>query len=43
MDELDDATQPRCPECGTVLHDMTGALVCRSCNLVFLPHLASPK
>ncbi|ALJ22021.1 hypothetical protein AOA12_19855 [Microbacterium sp. No. 7] len=35
-DGLDDAQQPRCPECGTVLVEFQRALQCRWCELIFV-------
>lgn len=39
QDDIDAAAVPRCPECGTVLVDVTGGYECRSCQLTFLPGL----
>lgn len=40
-DPLDDAQQPRCPECRTVLVDAGAGFACRSCGLVFLESMPS--
>jgi tRNA(Ile2) C34 agmatinyltransferase TiaS len=37
MDDLfDDAAQPKCPECGTVLSDVDGGYECKTCGLLYL-------
>lgn len=36
MDEIDALTQPRCPECGTVLRDSPPGFVCVSDGLLFI-------
>jgi len=33
LDVLDDAAQPRCPQCGTVMHSANGGFLCRGCPL----------
>lgn len=43
MDELEETRQPSCPECGTVLRDVAGGYVCRSCNMAYLPQVDSPR
>lgn len=35
-DELDGLAQPHCPECGTVLRDVTAGFHCPSCDLLYL-------
>lgn len=32
MDPFDDAQQPRCPECGTVMRDVPGGWKCGGCG-----------
>jgi hypothetical protein len=34
IDALDDAQQPRCPHCGTVLRDDRGGYWCAGCDIV---------
>ncbi len=43
MDPLDDARQPTCPNCGTVLHESGHGYWCRGCRLVYLPTVDPPK
>lgn len=40
VDPFDDAQQPRCPECGTVLETARRGYVCRACNLAFVDAIA---
>jgi len=40
--DLDDAREPHCPECGTVLHMVAGGYNCRGCKLHFLPTVDDP-
>lgn len=40
-DGLDDAQQPRCRECGTVLVNLRRGYHCRGCDLVFLDGIPS--
>jgi tRNA(Ile2) C34 agmatinyltransferase TiaS len=43
MDPVDDVVQPKCPNCGTVLHDAGHGLWCRGCRLVYLPNVNPPE
>lgn len=36
VDPFDDAQQPRCPECGTVLETAKRGYICRACSLAFV-------
>lgn len=40
-DGFDDAQQPRCPECGTVLTSLRRGFVCCTCDLVFVDAMPS--
>lgn len=40
VDPFDDAQQPRCPECGTVLQTAKRGFVCRACDLAFVDAIA---
>ena len=42
MDVFDDAAQPHCPECGTVLRSLRRGFTCDACLLVFLGTFPSP-
>lgn len=39
MDVLDQAAQPTCPKCGTVLRDAKTGYVCVECNQAYLPNV----
>lgn len=41
MDFLDDAQQPRCPKCGTVLQTQGAGFVCRPCGLTVIGSITS--
>lgn len=42
VDFLDDVQQPRCAECGTVLHNAAGSgYVCRACRVVVIGSVPS--
>lgn len=43
MDDLDAASQPQCPNCGTVLRDARRGYVCVECNLAFVANVDPPK
>lgn len=40
--DFDDAREPHCPECGTVLHMVPGGYTCRGCELRFLATVDDP-
>lgn len=43
VDFLDDAGQPRCPECQTVLQSVGANFVCRPCELTVIGSIAPPS
>lgn len=43
-DPLDDGQQPRCPNCGTVMVDEPGVIVCRGCGAeIAVPQVGLPQ